>query len=186
MVIHDSTIGGDATQIGGGGGVSCTPIGIFAKFGSPVYSDYEDNTIGGNLRVTGLDSCWLGGLRNKIGGSVTFSNNTLADPDANEILTNHIAGNLLCSDNSPAMEYGDSRRLAQRGRRLRHRPVRLRREAAEPGTVPGPTGNPAGPLTPIAIPSTTPQGYWLEQRTAGCSASACPSSAPRPASSASR
>ena len=108
VVIHDSTIGGDAIQSGGGGGASCTPSGIFAVFMSPVYSDYEDNTIGGNLRITGLTSCWLGGFRNTIGGSVTYSDNNLTDPDANEILSSHIAGNLLCSGNSPAIQYGDS------------------------------------------------------------------------------
>ncbi len=41
--------------------------GIFATLESPVYSDYEDSTIGGNLRVTGLGSCWYGALRDHVG-----------------------------------------------------------------------------------------------------------------------
>ena len=59
VIVHDGTILGDVREVGGGGGTStgpganCTPTGIFAAFGSPVFSDYEDSTIGGNLSVTG-------------------------------------------------------------------------------------------------------------------------------------
>ena len=161
VVVHLSTIGGDAAQSGGGGGVNCTPSGIFSLFGAPVYSDYEDNTIGGNLRITGLNSCWLGGLRNKVGGSVTYTNNTLADPDANEILTSQIAGNLLCSGDSPPMEYGDSHGSPNVVGGFATGQCAFDVEQPNPAPVPGPGGNPAGPLMPIAVPSTTPQGYWL-------------------------
>ena len=161
VVVHLSTIGGDTTQSGGGGGVNCTPSGIFNLFGSPVYSDYEDNTIGGNLRIAGLNSCWLGGLRNKVGGSVSYTNNTLADPDANEILTSQIAGNLLCSGDSPPMEYGDSHGSPNVVGGFATGQCAFAVEQPNPAPVPGPGGNPAGPLTPIAVPSTTPQGYWL-------------------------
>jgi hypothetical protein len=161
VVVHLSTIGGDATQAGGGGGVSCTPSGIFAKFGSPPYSDYEDNTIGGNLRITGLNSCWLGGLRNKVGGSVTYNNNTLADPDANEILTSQIAGNLICVGDSPPMEYGDSHGHPNVVGGYATGQCAFDVGQPNPAPVPGKGGNPAGPLAPIAVPSSTPQGYWL-------------------------
>jgi hypothetical protein len=161
VIIHLSTIGGDAIQSGGGGGVNCTPSGVFAKFQSPVYSDYEDNTIGGNLRVTGLSSCWLGGLRNKVGGSVTYSDNTLADPDANEILTNKIAGNFICSNDSPVMEYGDSQGSPNVVGGFATGQCAFGVKQPNPAPVPGKGGNPAGPLTPISVPSTTPQGYWL-------------------------
>jgi hypothetical protein len=161
VIVHLSTIGGDATQSGGGGGVSCTPSGIFAKFGSPPFSDYEDNTIAGNMRVTGLKSCWLGGLRNKVGGSVTYSDNTLADPDANEILTSQIAGNLICSNDSPVMEYGDSHGSPNVVGGFATGQCAFAVKQPNPAAKPGPGGNPAGPLTPIAVPSPTPQGYWL-------------------------
>ena len=161
VILHLTAVGGDASQAGGGGGLSCTPTGIFAKFGSPVYSDYEDNTVGGNLRVTGLTSCWLGGLRNKVGGSVTYADNTLADPDANEILTNQIAGNFLCSNNSPVMEYGDSQGSPNRVGGFATGQCAFGVEQPNPAAVPGKGGNPAGPLTPISVPSTTPPGYWL-------------------------
>ena len=172
VVIHDSTIGGDAIQSGGGGGVNCTPSGIFAQFMSPVYSDYEDNTIGGNLRITGLNSCWLGGLRNNVGGSVTYSDNTLNDPDANEILSSHIAGNLLCSGNSPGIEYGDSSEDVTPSTPnvvggFATGQCAFSVEQPRPAPVPGPGGNPAGPLTPIALPSSTPPGYWLAAKDGG-------------------
>jgi len=69
VIVHDSTIGGNVEEEGGGGGVSCpfippnTPLpagSIFAALGAPVYRDYEDSSIGGDLKVTGLHSCWLG------------------------------------------------------------------------------------------------------------------------------
>ena len=108
VVVHDTTITHDAIQSGGGGGAfsgpgaGCTPTGIFASLvQSPVFSNYEDNTIGGNLWVTGLQTCWFGAFRNQVGGSITVAHNTMADPDGNEVLTNHIRGNLICTGNSP-------------------------------------------------------------------------------------
>ena len=161
VIVHDSTIGGDAAQAGGGGGVTCaTPTtGVFSSLDSPVYSDYEDNTIGGNLRVTGLSSCWFGGIRNHVGGSVTYTGNSFADPDAMETVTSQIAGNLLCSGNAPTVHFGDS--------------------GGSPNVVGGfATGqcgfdvlqpNPAstGPLEHVAVPSTSPPGYWLAARDGG-------------------
>lgn len=153
VVVHGSTVRGDILQQGGGGGPSCAVSGLFGSFPfpSPVYSNYEDNTIGGNLRVTGLNSCWFGALRDQIGGSATFASNTFSDPDASENLNNQINGNLLCTDNSPAVQYGDS--------------------GSQPNVVAGfATGqcafgvvapNPPGPPQPIAVRSSTPPGYWL-------------------------
>ena len=161
VVVHNSTIGADAVETGGGGGPSCTPSGIFSVFQSPPYSDYEDNTIGGNLRVTGLDSCWFGALRNHIGGSDTFADITMTDPDAMENLANQIAGNLLCSGNSPAIEYGDSGSSPNVVGGFATGQCAFAVTQPNPAPVPGPSGNPAGPLTPISVPSSTPQGYWL-------------------------
>jgi hypothetical protein len=167
VVVHLTTIGGDATQSGGGGGPSCAPSGIFALFQSPVYSDYEDNSIGGNIRVTGLTSCWLGGIRNDIAGSATYSDNALTDPDANEILTNHIGGNFLCSDNSPAIEYGDSHGSPNVVGGFATGQCAFGVEQPDPAPVPGPQGNPAGPATPISVPNSSPQGYWLAAKDGG-------------------
>ena len=161
VIVHDTSIGADAIQGGGGGDGTCTTptTGVFSMMDSPVFSDYKDNTIGGNLRVTGLDSCWFGGLRNRVGGSVTFSDNSFADPDAMETVTNQVAGNLLCSGNSPAVHYGDS--------------------GGTPNVVGGfatgecafgvrqPNPAPSGPPQPVAVASTSPQGYWLVARDGG-------------------
>lgn len=99
VVIHNSKILGNVTETGGGGGVSCTPKGPFAAFMSPAYSDYEDNVIKGNVSITGLHACWLGLARLHAGHNVTLLNNKLADPDGIEILSNHVAKNLVCRRN---------------------------------------------------------------------------------------
>jgi hypothetical protein len=107
VVVHNSTIAGNVVESGGGGGLTCEPSGVFALFGSPVYSDYEDSTIRGNLSVTGLDSCWLGVARVRVSGNLSMVNDQLADPDAIEILSNHIAGNLLCQQNSQVWDSAE-------------------------------------------------------------------------------
>jgi hypothetical protein len=105
VIVHNSSVGGNVVEAGGGGGVSCQPAGPFAAFHSPVYSDYEDNSIGGNLVVSQLASCWLGVAREAVKGNTILTDNQLADPDAIEILSNHISGNLVCEDNS--VPFGD-------------------------------------------------------------------------------
>jgi hypothetical protein len=103
-IAHVTSIKGNVSQSGGGGGVTCSKMpGIFAVFKSPQYSDYEDDSIGGSLTISNLSSCWLGALRNKIGKSFTLKGNRMADPDAIEIGTNTIAGNLACTGNTNAV-----------------------------------------------------------------------------------
>ena len=134
---------------------------------SPVYSDYEDDIVGGNISVTGLGSCWLGLLRDQVGGSLTMSNNVMADPDANEVLTNHVGGNVICQGNNPPNQYGDSAGTANvvtgfavgqcSFATLAPNPAP---EPASPGPPPTPA-IPAGPLTPISIPSGILTGYTM-------------------------
>jgi hypothetical protein len=102
VVMHNSTIGGSIKETGGGGGLSCAPpkSGVFALFMSPVYSDYEDSTIGGNVAITGLKSCYLAVIRDNVHGNLGFTNNTLGDPDAIEIEADHVGKNLACHGNS--------------------------------------------------------------------------------------
>jgi len=106
LVVHHSHLGA-VIQSGGGGGVSCSvfPLG---PSGPPAYTDYEDNTITGDATVVSLRTCWSGFIRNRVGGSVTYSDNKLADPDANEVVTNVIKHNLVCTTNSPKVQIGDS------------------------------------------------------------------------------
>jgi hypothetical protein len=97
VIIHSTTIGGDVTQTGGGGGLSCAPpkTGPFSLFMSPVFSDYEDNTISGNLTVTKLTSCYLGIIRNHA-STLKVTYDSMGDPDAIEIEANVIKHNLAC------------------------------------------------------------------------------------------
>lgn len=105
VIIHNITVGRNVVIAGGGGGVNCHPHDIVQ---GPAFSDVEDSTIGGNVVVSGLQSCWLGFIRNHVSGNAIFTGNTLADPDANEFVTNTIGRNLICVGNSPAPQYGDS------------------------------------------------------------------------------
>jgi hypothetical protein len=107
VVVHKTTIAGGVNETGGGGGFNCTPTGGFAKFQSPVYSDYEDMTVGRSLNVSGLTSCWLGVARVRVGGNLTFKHDQLADPDAIEIIDNHVGENLACFDNSMVWDSAD-------------------------------------------------------------------------------
>jgi hypothetical protein len=144
VLMHDGTVGRDVSEVGGGGGVTCDPSGAFAAFGSPPYSDFEDSTVGRDLSVTGLQSCWFGTLRVNVGRDVTYANNTFADPDASEVHTNVVGRDMSCSGNSPAVQYGDA---------INGGPNQVRRNATgECGfgvLLPNPA--PTGPLTPISV-----------------------------------
>jgi hypothetical protein len=110
ILVHASTIYGDITSQGGGGGVTCAvpKTGIFHLLKSPVFSDAEDNNVGGSISFVGVRTCWLGALRNFVRRSVVAVANTMADPDASEFLANVIGGSIACFANSPAVQYGDS------------------------------------------------------------------------------
>ena len=107
VIVHNATIGGNVEQHGGGGGLTCDPIGVFNAFGSPVFSTYEDSSVGGNLNISNVTSCWMGTARVDIGGNASYVGNQLADPDAIEIVSNHIHGNLSCQGNSMVWNSGD-------------------------------------------------------------------------------
>jgi hypothetical protein len=107
VIVHDTTIKHNVVQSGGGGGFTCDPQGIFALLGPPAYSTYEDSTIGGNVGFTGITGCWAGLARAKVGGNVNVIDNQAADPDALEIVSNNISGNLNCEGNSMVWDSGD-------------------------------------------------------------------------------
>lgn len=108
VVMHNTSVLRNVIQYAGGGGLTCHPTGIFTHFGSPVYSAYEDNMIGGSIWVRDLRSCWFGAIRNRIGRSATFSSITLADPDAMEVVSNVVLRDLTCWRNHPRVQFGDS------------------------------------------------------------------------------
>jgi len=126
VVVHSVAVGGNVTLQGGGGGAAAqtcnaqtpptdtAPIPNLEPWSedanldfTPVYSDVEDVSIGGNYTVVNMTSCWIGSLRNLIGGSATFVGNVMGDPDAMEIGNNLIGGNLACFGNDPAPQFGD-------------------------------------------------------------------------------
>jgi hypothetical protein len=149
VLVHASTIGASVVQSGGGGGRNCTPSGIFAAFKSPVYSDYEDNFVGGDLSVTGLRSCWFGALRDNVRGSALVAGNKMADPDAMEVHTNRIRGDIACFRNSPAIQYGDAAAGTPNVVR-RHAYGQCGFNVLQPNPAATKT-TPAGPLTPISV-----------------------------------
>jgi hypothetical protein len=105
VIVHGTTIWGSASIRGGGQTEDCS---VIAPFGAPYYSVIEDSTIHGNLVIRGLHTCWLGVIRNHVGGSVRLIGNRFGDPDADEVVTNVIGGNLDCFNNIAAPHVGDS------------------------------------------------------------------------------
>jgi len=101
MYLDGDTIHGNLVSNGGGPGLA--PGAPYVNF--PV----KDNTIDGNLIVQDWHGAWAGVIRDTVGGNVIFSRNmSVLDPDANEVVTNTISGNLICMGNSPAVQVGDS------------------------------------------------------------------------------
>ncbi|HET7130411.1 MAG TPA: hypothetical protein VFJ93_15175 [Gaiellaceae bacterium] len=74
----------------------------------------KDDTIDGNVVIHGWTGLWFGVIRTDVGKNVIVTDNAAADPttlpgiDSSEIVTNTIAGNLICSGNTPAPQVGDS------------------------------------------------------------------------------
>ena len=135
VIVHNSTIGYDVDQTsgGGGGGPNCAvppPSGVFSLLGAPVYSDYEDNTIAGNLRVTGVTSCWFGVERNDVGGSAIFAKGNFTIPNASEILEQPDRWKPAVLQQRACRQFGTSPPVFERGRWFCDGPMRLRCDAA--------------------------------------------------------
>jgi len=94
MYLDGDTIHGSVISKGGGPGLVSNPSVNF-----PI----KDNAIDGNLIVQDWHGGWVGAIRNTVGRNLIFSRNmSVADPDANEVQTNTVFGNLICRGNSPA------------------------------------------------------------------------------------
>jgi len=107
VIVHATSIGLNTVVQGGGGGVTCESS-IPNIPGPPAYIDFEDNTIGGNSIIEGVQSCWAGYIRNTVSRNVIYQGNSFADPDASELTTSNVGGNMLCFGNSPQVQFGDS------------------------------------------------------------------------------
>jgi hypothetical protein len=113
VIVHNTRIGHDVNQRGGGGGLDCLDMVLLGL--APAYSTYEESTIGGSVSITGLRTCWLGFMNNTVGSNVDFNDNRTwnaktgaGDPDGNEVVANTIGGDLDCARNTPAPQVGDS------------------------------------------------------------------------------
>jgi hypothetical protein len=149
IIVHASKIDGNVAQVGGGGGAAAMTCkvpttGVFAAIGSPVFSNYEDNRIAGDLSVSKLRTCWFGALRDNVGGTVSVDGNKFGDPDADEVNSNLVHGSMKCFANTPAVQFGDgvgamSNKVADKASGECGFKVKLH------NTVP------KGPLTPISV-----------------------------------
>jgi len=95
MYLDGDVVHGNVISIGGGPGLG----GPYTNF--PI----KDNTIDGNLIVLGWRGAWVGAIRNTVGGDLIFSDNkSVQDLDSNEVQTNTVGHNLICTGNSPAAQ----------------------------------------------------------------------------------
>jgi hypothetical protein len=106
MFIDFTTIHGSVISNGGGDITMVDPNGLVLPI--------KDNVVDGNIVVHGWQGAWFGIIRNHVGGNViatdTVGTRTGEDgmPDSTEIVTNVVAGNLICLHNTPAAQIGDS------------------------------------------------------------------------------
>ena len=74
------------------------------------WNTIEDSRINSWSGITNYNGFWQGFFRNTVNGSVNYNNNTLVDPDGNEVQTNTIHGNLNCSGNESGAAAGRFKR----------------------------------------------------------------------------
>ncbi len=92
LQVHFAHVSGGVSMLGGNG----------------FFSTIEDSDIHGGATIDSYTGFWLGFIRNTVHGSVNLSNNVMDDSDANEYVTNTIFGNLVCHNDLPAPQVGDS------------------------------------------------------------------------------
>jgi hypothetical protein len=96
LVIHGVVVHGGVQLVGGG-----APVCDEVTFNPCSFSAVEDSQVSGGISVSGYSGFWFGMARNQVSGVVSLQGNSLADPDAMEILSNSIKGSLVCAGNSP-------------------------------------------------------------------------------------
>jgi hypothetical protein len=122
MYLNGDTIHGDVTFRWGGWGPMCTDPNADDPT-DPLGHDLvvKDNTIRGEVDLSGWSGCWTGFIRNAVHGDVRIANN-YANPanvitdvtpnvnqglDSTEVIANTISGDLTCYANTPAAQFGD-------------------------------------------------------------------------------
>jgi hypothetical protein len=106
LVLHNDAIGGNVSVSGGSAAYDCSAF---------AFTDFAFDGISGNVRITGLRTCWDGLAHNSIDGNVIFDNNVTlivepppVGPDGNELGDDTIGGNLSCFGNSPTPHLSDA------------------------------------------------------------------------------
>lgn len=99
--LNGDRIGGDIISNGGGAGL-LDPDTQFVPF------SIKDDKVGGDIIVSGLTTVWFGVIRSTVVGNVVLTNIQASDPDSNEVVANKIGGNLVCSGDNPAPQFGDA------------------------------------------------------------------------------
>jgi hypothetical protein len=94
-MLNGITVGGNVTLTGGGG---------------PIPWSIKNNTIGGNLSVSGQTTEWLGVLFNTVGRNATLTDITVVDEHPGApgvyVVRNHIGWNLTCTNLVPGVSGG--------------------------------------------------------------------------------
>jgi hypothetical protein len=127
LYLSGITVHGSVNSNGGGPGTT-----QFLNFPT------KDNIIDGNLIMQGWSGGWIGALRNVVGGNLDVSKNSSVahetpdgcgtepgnmvgpctgfapggDSDSTEVGSNIVSGNLICHNNSPVAQIGDSPTVA--------------------------------------------------------------------------
>jgi hypothetical protein len=83
-------------------------VRMYGGGGNGQFSTVEDSVIRGDVTLRDYRGLWFGFIRNNVVGNVRLNHNVLSDPDANEYVTNTIRGNMICRNDSPAPQVGDS------------------------------------------------------------------------------
>jgi hypothetical protein len=177
VVVHSATIGGSVSVLGGGGGAAggansgaCFTAPIPAPWSedttlindgnAPQFTDFEDSSIGGNLTILGVRTCWLGSLANRVRGSLFYAGNVTSDPDGMEIVNNLMGGNITCLNNDPAVQFGDSTAAPNLVGGFASGECGFNVVKPNPAPSPGPPPVPAGPLVHISVSTSSLKTYF--------------------------
>lgn len=94
-LLNGITVNGNVTLSGGGG---------------PIPWSIKNNTIGGNLSVSGQTTEWLGVLFNKVGRNATLTDITVVDEHPGApgvyVVRNNVGWNLTCNGLTPGVSGG--------------------------------------------------------------------------------
>jgi len=122
VVVHNTTVRGNVVQYGGGNGTAFDPVGIFAVYIPAVpRPPWPVRRTGPAARVhrlqqrqgrrqhgPGRDGHVLVRDHQEHRAGQPDRHQQHHRPDGNELSDNTVYGNLVCSGNNPAVEYGDS------------------------------------------------------------------------------